>query len=128
MRSCLLQVPLVYQRLNLLLQTSSTENNYASLLIVIKPYRLVATVQAAIIFGKDKSEKLYELLLLDVTPLLLDLETAGGVMTTLIKKNTTTNAKETQTVSTSADYQSSIPIHVFEGERSITKENKYIFF
>lgn len=48
-----------------------------------------ATVQAAILSGQDKSEKLSDLLLLDVTPLSLGLETAGGVMTTLIKRNTT---------------------------------------
>merc|ERR1712084_12012 len=55
-----------------------------------------ATVQAAILSGADKSEKLSELLLLDVTPLSLGLETAGGVMTTLIKRNTTVPAKKTQ--------------------------------
>merc|ERR1712151_1237607 len=53
-----------------------------------------ATVQAAILSGSDKSEKLSELLLLDVTPLSLGLETAGGVMTTLIKRNTTVPAKK----------------------------------
>ena len=55
-----------------------------------------ATVQAAILSGADKSEKLFELLLLDVTPLSLELETAGGVITTLIKRNTIVPAKKCQ--------------------------------
>jgi len=78
-----------------------------------------AAVQAGVLAGEVK-----DLLLLDVTPLSLGIETLGGVMTTLIQRNTTIPTKKSETFSTAADSQTSVEVHVLQGERPMARDNR----
>jgi len=78
-----------------------------------------AAVQGAVLTGEVK-----DLLLLDVTPLSLGIETLGGVMTTLIPRNTTIPTKKSETFTTAADNQSSVEVHVLQGERPMARDNR----
>jgi len=78
-----------------------------------------AAIQGAVLTGEVK-----DLLLLDVTPLSLGIETLGGVMTTLISRNTTIPTKKSETFTTAADSQSSVEVHVLQGERPMARDNR----
>ncbi|HKW02390.1 MAG TPA: molecular chaperone DnaK [Vicinamibacterales bacterium] len=78
-----------------------------------------AAVQAGVLSGEVK-----DLLLLDVTPLSLGIETLGGVMTTLIQRNTTIPTKKSEVFSTAADSQTSVEVHVMQGERPMARDNR----
>jgi len=78
-----------------------------------------AAVQAGVLAGEVK-----DLLLLDVTPLSLGIETLGGVMTTLISRNTTIPTRKSETFSTAADNQTSVEVHVLQGERQLARDNR----
>jgi len=80
---------------------------------------LGAAVQAGVLTGEVK-----DMLLLDVTPLSLGVETLGGVMTVMIPRNTTIPARKSEIYSTAADSQTSVDIHVLQGERSMSKDNR----
>jgi molecular chaperone DnaK len=78
-----------------------------------------AAIQAGVLAGEVK-----DLLLLDVTPLSLGIETLGGVMTTLISRNTTIPTRKSETFSTAADSQTSVEVHVLQGERPLARDNR----
>ncbi|KAH6940452.1 hypothetical protein HPB50_000059 [Hyalomma asiaticum] len=81
-----------------------------------------AAVQAAVLSG-DSSEAIRDVLLVDVAPLSLGIETAGGVMTRIVERNTRIPCKTSKTFSTYSDNQPAVTIQVFEGERALTKDN-----
>ena len=84
---------------------------------------LGASIQGAIL---NKEEGVNDIVLLDVTPLTLGIETMGGVMTKLIEANTTIPAKKSETFSTAVDNQTAVTIHVLQGERPMASQNKSI--
>jgi len=112
------RIPLVQEKVTAFFGRSSNRS--------VNPDEVVAmgaAIQGGIL---SKDEDLGEMLLLDVTPLSLGLETLGGICTFLIPRNTTIPAKKSETFSTAADNQSAVDIMVFQGERKMAKDNRLL--
>merc|ERR1711920_973066 len=84
-----------------------------------------AAVQAAIVSGAG-NEEVQNMLLLDVSPLSLGIEMAGGLMSRLIERNSTIPTNKSQDFTTAEDYQQHVDISVYEGERPMVKDNNYL--
>ncbi|XP_068243861.1 heat shock 70 kDa protein cognate 4-like [Palaemon carinicauda] len=108
-----------------LLQTFFNEKNLNKSINPDEAVAYGAAIQAAILSG-DKSDKIKDLLLLDVTPLSLGIETAGNIMTTLIKRNATIPTSKFENFTTYSDNQECVNIKIYEGERTKTKDNNYL--
>jgi len=108
------RIPMVLQEVERFFDKTSNQT--------VNPDEVVAcgaAVQAGVLSGDVK-----DILLLDVTPLSLGIETMGGVMTTLINRNTTIPTKKSEVFSTAADNQSAVTVHVLQGERPMARDNK----